>query len=133
MGAWDTGPLENDSAGDFVSAVADGGGMAAIEDAFDHVLEAGEEYLEAPTAEEAVAAAAIIARLTDGVPLAGETELEAWIAQEKPAVSMALIAKARAALRRVMTEPSELMELWAEGDGFADFESGIADLLRRLG
>jgi putative IMPACT (imprinted ancient) family translation regulator len=133
MGAWDTGPLENDSARDFLSAVADGGGLTAIEDAFDHVLEAGEEYLEAPTAEEAVAAAVIIARFKDGVKLVREAELEAWIAQEKPTASAAMVSKARDALHRVMTEPSELIELWAEGDGFDDFKAGINDLIKRLG
>ena len=133
MGAWDTGPFDNDSAGDFVPAVADGGGVAAIEDAFDHVLEAGTDYLEAPTAEEAVAAAAILARLKDGVPLRGEDEIEAWIAQEQPKASPALIAKARDSLRRVMTAPSELLELWQDAEEFPAFQAGIDDLLRRLG
>ena len=133
MGCWDIGPFENDSAGDFVAAVCDGGGLAAIEDAFDHVLEAGSEYLEAPTAEEAVAAVAIVARLKDGVPLLKETALEAWIVQERPSVSPGLIAKACDALRRVMTAPSELLELWQEGEEFPDFKAGIDDLLRRLG
>ena len=133
MGCWDVGPFENDTAGDFASAVCDGGGLAAIEDAFDHVLEAGSEYLEAPTAEEAVAAAAIVARLKDGVALPGEDEIEAWIAQEQPTVSPALIVKARDALQRVITAPSELLELWQDAEEFPDFQAGIDDLLRRLG
>jgi len=133
MGAWGTGAFENDAPGDLIVAVCDGGGLTMIEDSFDHVLEAGSEYLEAPTAEEAVAAAAIVARLKDGVALPGEDEIEAWIAQERPTASTALIAKARNALRRVITAPSELLELWQDAEEFPYFQAGIDDLLRRLG
>lgn len=131
MSAWGTGPFENDSAGDFARAVLDGGSLAVIEDALDHVLEADDEDLEAPAAEEAIAAAAILARLKDGAPLAAN--IEAWIAQEQPAASPQLAAKARDALRRVMTAPSELLELWQDSDDFAAFETGIAALRKRLG
>jgi hypothetical protein len=133
MGAWGTGPLENDAAGDFVYAICNDGGLAAMADAFDHVLEAGDEDLEAPAAEEAVASAAIVARLKDGVPLTGEDEIEAWIAAEKPVASPDLIAKARGALLRVQTEPSELLELWQDADEFPQFLAGIKALWARLG
>lgn len=131
MSAWGTEPFENDTAGDFARAVLDGGGLAVIEDAFDHVLEADDEDLEAPSAEEAIAAAAILARLKDGAPLAAT--IEAWIAQDRPAASPDLIAKARAALQRVMTAPSELLDLWRDTDDFPDFQAAVENLLRRLG
>ncbi len=132
MGAWGTGAFDNDSAGDFADAVCEGGGVAVLRDAFDHVLEAGDEYLEAPTAEEAIAAAAIVARLKDGVPLPDEDRIEAWIARDQPVAGSDLIASARSALRRVMSDPSELLELWVEAEEFPDFEAGVNDLLRRL-
>lgn len=131
MGAWGTGPFDNDGAGDFCWSVTDGGGLAALEDAFDHVLEADGEDLDAPAAEEAVAAAAIVARLKDGAPL--NNELEAWIAKDRPVASGNLIVKARAALQRVTTAPSELLDLWQESDDFPDFQAGVESLLRRLG
>lgn len=62
MGAWGTGVFENDAAGAFAVAVAGGGGVAALEAALDRVLAAGDVYLEAPQAEEAIAAAEIVAR-----------------------------------------------------------------------
>ena len=132
MGAWGTRPFDNDSAGDFLDALFEGG-LDVIEDAFDHVLDAGEEDLEAPTAEEAIAAAAIVARLKVGAPFSGEVEIEAWIAQAQPAASPELIAKARASLQRIMTAPSELLDLWQEAEEFPEFQAGIAALLRRLG
>ena len=131
MSAWGNGPFENESAGDFIAVVCEGGGLDAIEDAFDHVLEAGGEDLESTSAEEAVAAAAIVARLKDGAPLAGK--IENWLVQEQPAMSGELVAKARSALQRVMTAPSELLELWQDAEEFPDFQAGIETLLRRLG
>ena len=131
MGAWGTGAFENDSAGDFCWSVTDGAGLAALEDAFDHVLDAEDDDLEAPTAEEAIAAAAIVARLKDGALL--NDTLEAWIAKDRPVVSNGLIAKARAALQRVMTAPSELLDLWQDTDDFPDFKASVEALLRRLG
>jgi len=131
VGAWGPGAFENDTAGDFCWSVTDGGGLAALEDAFEHVLEAADEDLEAPAAEEAIAAAAIVARLKDGTPL--DDGLEAWIAKERPAISDALAAKARAALARILTAPSELLDLWQETEDFPDFKAGIDGLLRRLG
>jgi hypothetical protein len=131
MSAWGPGAFENDAAGDFAEAVCEGGGLAVIEDAFDHVLEAGDEDLESTSAEEAVAAAAIVARLKDGTPLADT--VESWIAQEQPIISGELVAKARNALQRVMTAPSELLELWQDADEFPDFQAGIDTLLKRLG
>lgn len=131
MGAWGTGPLDNDAAVDFAEAVCEGGGLAVIEDAFDHVLEAGDEDLESTSAEEAIAAAAIVARLKDGAPLAGK--VESWIVQERPTISGELVAKAQNALQRVMTAPSELLELWQDTDEFPVFQSGIETLLQGLG
>lgn len=131
MGAWGTGAFENDTAGDFCWSVTDGGGLAALQDAFDHVLEAGDEDLEAPAAEEAIAAAAIVARLKDGAPL--DDGLEAWIAKEKPVASPELVANARAALARIATAPSELLDLWQETDDFPEFKAGVESLLRRFG
>jgi len=133
MGAWGTVAFDNDTAGDFCQTVTDGGGLAVIEDAFDHVLDAEEDDLEAPTAEEAIAAAAIVARVKDGVPLAGEEEIEAWIAQARPVATPDLIAKAQASLQRIMMAPSELLDLWQDAEEFPDFQAGVEALLRRLG
>lgn len=132
MGAWGTGAFDNDCAGDFVLVVRDGGGLDALADAFDHVLDAGDEDLEAPSAEEAIAAAAIVARLKDGALLA-DAKTEAWIAEERPVISSELVGKARHALLRVMIAPSELLDLWQQTEDFTDFQAGVEDLLKRLG
>ena len=63
MGRWGFGIFENDTACDFKYLVVDGGGLVPIEQALDRVVSAGDRYLEVSEADEALAAADIIARL----------------------------------------------------------------------
>jgi len=56
VGAWGAGVFENDVACDFASAVADGGGVHVLDEAIDRVLSSEGNYLEAPDAEEGLAA-----------------------------------------------------------------------------
>jgi hypothetical protein len=63
VGAWGFGVFENDTACDFASGVAGGGGVNALLGAIERVLSVEGNYLEAPDAEEGLAAAEIIARL----------------------------------------------------------------------
>jgi hypothetical protein len=72
MGAWGAGIFENDTACDFAAAVSDGGGMSLIDQTLHRVLACGDNYLEAPDAEECLATAEIIARLT-GRPRSRDT------------------------------------------------------------
>src|SRR5262245_54608459 len=60
MGAWGVGTFENDTAFNYALEVAEGSSLARLESASDHVLASGNAYLEAPQAEEALAAADII-------------------------------------------------------------------------
>ena len=53
MGTWGIGVFENDTACDFAGDVAEGGDVASLETALDHVLAIGGGYLEASDAAEA--------------------------------------------------------------------------------
>ena len=46
--------------------------------------------------------------------------------------SPTLLARANAAIERILGEKSELRELWQEGDD-AEWQGAVADLRRRLG
>ena len=63
MGAWGCQIFDNDSALDLAGNVADGGGLRALESAFNQVIAVGDDYLDSPAAEEALMAAEIVARL----------------------------------------------------------------------
>jgi hypothetical protein len=134
MGAWGPGVFENDAACDFVSAVADGGGMAALAEALDRVSSSGRNYLEAPDAEEGLAAAEIVARLKggSGQQTAYSASIDAWIEGLPTGVLDELIGKAKRSITRILSEPSELLELWKESDDFESWKRSVEEISKRL-
>jgi hypothetical protein len=134
MGAWGVGTFENDTACDFAGEVAKGSSLAKVEAALDRVLKAGDKYLEAPDASEALAAADIVARLSgnfgDRTPYT--EELDKWVERIKIAPSSALLDKARRSIERVLAEPSELLELWQESGEFELWKQSVDGVLVRL-
>ncbi|WP_030549253.1 DUF4259 domain-containing protein [Streptomyces albus] len=115
MGTWDVGPFGNDTAADFSGTLDE----AAVEKragvvhaALTRVIDTA-DYLEAPESEEAVAAAALIAaQCPEGEPA------DPVYGPKEPLPDLTdLRDLALQALDRVMTAPSELMDLWDESDG----------------
>jgi Domain of unknown function (DUF4259) len=102
-----------------------------IDGTLQKVVDAGNNYLEAPEAEEAIAAAEVLAWLLGRpTPVNPYTEpVAGWVAAHPIQPPPALVQKALTVLERIQQEPSELLELW-EGD--ADWTSSIADLRTRL-
>lgn len=115
MGTWDIGPFDNDTAADFCGDLDEAAAderegivrrtLARVADT------AG--YLEAPESDEAVAAAALVAAQHPG----GEPADSVYGPEEPLPDLTGLRDLALQALDRVMTEPSELMNLWADSDG----------------
>ena len=133
MGAWGEGIFDNDEAMDFVGDVIETKDLSRVEEALDAVLEA-DDYLEAPTATEGLAAADILARLHGH---SGETgdypeELDAWVAKVKLTPSEEILKKARQVVERVRTPPSELLELWSEDGDPAAWLATLDALMQRL-
>lgn len=112
MGAWDSGPFDNDDAADFAARVEDAPGWATVKDALQSALRS--DYLEAPQASEAVAAAAFVAAAHSG---------DADLVTEERASVLKVLGAAPADLRVLATEAltrvagdSELAELWNESE-----------------
>ena len=134
MSAWGTGIFENEAAGAFALEVAEGGGVKAVEQAFDRVLSAGDAYLEAAPAEQALAAADIVVRMR-GLPVPATeyaATVDAWIAAARPEVSPDLREKAKRAIARILTEPSQLLETWIEAGQYPAFASAVAAVSESL-
>jgi Domain of unknown function (DUF4259) len=130
MGAWGPGSFENDDALDWLNELVEGSGLRPVSAALGRTTG---EYVEAPDASAAVAAAEIVAALM-GRPLAGlPDEAKAWIRAHPARPAPALVEQARAAVRRVQTD-SELRELWEEGDAetASAWHACMDDLARRL-
>ncbi len=134
MGAWGTGPFDNDDAGDFAIAVASKQDLTAIEAAFDRVLATANSPLDASDASNAIAGAEILAMLLDHLSADTEypEEIDEWAAAGNLVPSDALLAKARSAMDLVLGEQSELRNLWAEGDELDAWKATVTDVKARL-
>jgi hypothetical protein len=125
MGTWDVGPFDNDTAADFcgdLDEAASGEREGIVRGALTRVIDTV-DYLEAPESEVAVAAAALVAAQWPG----GEPADPIYGPKELLPDLTGLRDPARQALDRVMTEPSELMELWAESGG-ASWRANVRQL-----
>ena len=90
--------------------------------------------MEAPEAEEALAAAEVVARLQGNWgPRNAYTEIvDAWVEQSALKVPEDIVAQARAVIKRVLTAPSELLELWQEAPEFEAWKGLVEGLEERV-
>jgi hypothetical protein len=131
MGAWGIGTFENDTACDFAAEVAEASGLVVLEQALDRVL-ASTNYLEARDAEEGLAAADIVARLNGSPGDRDAYTAEIDVERSRTTPSEALIEKARRSVTRILTEPSELLQLWQVSGDFGAWKDSVKEVSRRL-
>jgi hypothetical protein len=133
MGTWNIGPFDNDDASDLVDDVIKKG-VKRAEDAIGRVLKVGSNYLEAPEAQQGIAAAEIIAQLSGGSSAVEESipELSEWTLRQLVKPSEEVVHRAQAAVNRVLAEPSELLELWSEAEEFDAWRASVQGLADRL-
>jgi hypothetical protein len=118
MGTWDFGPFDNDDAADWSGDLQDADPArraAVIRETLGDVLHDG-EYVDADTANQAIAAAAVIASLLPtGTPLTSAYAPGFLTAGETLDLPDDLPALALRALDRVAGNDSEWRELWEDG------------------
>ncbi len=131
MGAWDATSFGNDTACDWAYELEGADDLSLISNTLQAVLDTGGDYLDADPAQEAVAAAEVIAWLRGHPkPVDASTEkLAEWVAAHPNKPSQPLIEKALAVLDRIQDDESELQELWENDPGWA---ASLADLTARL-
>jgi hypothetical protein len=135
MGTWSHESFGNDDAADWAADLEEAGDLDFVESTLDAVLDVGKEYLEAPEAARAIAAAEAIARLQGrfGTRDAHSEGVDNWVSRGGVKPSPALAAKAQRALDRILTEPSELLELWEDVEEEVDnWKAAVQDLKARL-
>jgi len=129
MGAWSHISFGNDDASDFVYEVEEDG-QAAVLNAFEVVEHLKpDDYLEAPDACVAIAAAELVAAAGGKPPVDFPEQAAALL--PKLTVDAGLRDRASAVVRRVV-DYSELKELWQESSDFGAWKTTIVDLLERL-
>ena len=136
MGTWSHEPFGNDIASDWAYEFEENVGYEVIEDAFDHIIDmATEEFIDADIGCIAHAAAEVLAKsFTDGV---AENEyypepVEKWLQHNQHKHNYELIPKALLALNLLISENSELDELWQDSDDYEDWTKNIAELKETL-
>ncbi|MBA0050220.1 DUF4259 domain-containing protein [Streptomyces sp. AJS327] len=131
MGTWDVGPFDSDCAADLcgdLDKAAESERASVIRAALLAVTKA-KGYLDADLAQEAVAAAALIAaQCPSGEPLKPGYGPE----QPLPELPLELREVAVEALDRVVSAPSELVDLWGEGEQPGPWRSSVAALRETL-
>jgi hypothetical protein len=132
-GAWDHTTFGNDDACDWGADLHSTEDLSLIEDTLDTAINGG-DYLDAPMACAAIAAAEVVARLQGrrGVRNAHTKTIDAWIAAHPIPVPSSLAQQAHAALDRILTQPSELLDLWEESDDFDLWKNSLAELKSRI-
>ena len=133
MGAWGTGPLENDTAADFVGSLAEAYAVAASHLEAALRKPAVEDDLD--TRDEHVAAIAVVTALVqhkNGQPLTGELSALTWAAEVNASRLEQWQKRALLALDDLEREDEELMELWRESGEETAWRAELARLRQAL-
>ena len=130
MGAWGSGPFENDDALDFVGDLAN---VAASErpNLVRAALVLPGDYVEIPEASVAVAAAALIAA-AKGMPLTASAEITELLQSNTIPHDRQNCEQAQAALARVNADNSEWRQLWEESESFPEAIDSLDHISRYL-
>ena len=130
MGAWSAEPFGNDTACDWASELEDSKGLSAVDKALQGVLTC-DDYIDADIGEEALAAVEVVAKLLGkGTQNDAYTEdVDAWVAAQTERPDASVIAKAKQVLKRLVSDDSELMELWEDDSDFTDVISTLEQQL----
>jgi hypothetical protein len=134
MGTWGTDAFGNDTACDWGYLLEDTNDLSLVERSIDRVLATGSDYLEVPDAEEALAAAEVIARLQGnwGIRNAYTETVDSWVELNPLTPSTELVQKAHEAIDRILNPPSELLELWEESEMADEWKRSVFELKARV-
>lgn len=128
MGAWGLGTFDNDDASDWFANLEESNDLSLVESAF----EFEEDYIEAPEACNALAAAEIVLALL-GKPRENlPEEAGNWVNKNSSLNAAPLKSKAINYLAKILSENSELKELWAESDEYQAWENDVNSIKVQL-
>ena len=133
MGAWDVDTFDNDTACDWAYDLENATGLSYVREALDAVLEVGDEYLDSDEACMALAACEVLARLKGnwGKRNSYTETIDKWVESHPQTPPADLIQAVFSVIDRIRTQPSELLELWEEGDA-TEWHAAVDDLRKRV-
>jgi hypothetical protein len=132
MGTWGTGPFDDDNASDWVWELQEASDWSVVEDALKAAVDVeSAAYLEAPDGQVAWAAATVVAA-ADAPGLTVPDEVRIWVDAHKDSQPAGLRTLGAAALRRVLADNSELVELWQAAGEEREWRSNVQGVTTAL-
>ena len=105
MGAWGSGPFDNDDAMDWVAELESARDVGVVRSALESVTDA-DGYIEAPVGSVALASAEVVAALR-GKPGADlPEEVSTWVGKQRGTFDESLLTVAGHAVEIVLNDPS---------------------------
>lgn len=136
MGTWAADAFGNDYAQDWAQDLQEISNLDAVEDTLDTALDASAGELEAPFAAEALVAIEVLARLQGkgGAASDDSATVDEWVEARKPKARrrVDLEEKALQAIARILSDQSELRELWAESEHYEAWRASVEELRARV-
>ncbi|CAN7564292.1 MULTISPECIES: DUF4259 domain-containing protein [Duganella] len=136
MGTWAVDAFGNDYAQDWAEDLKETSNLDAVENTLDVALEDNGDELEMPFAVEALVAIEVLARLQGkgGARTEDSAAVDDWVDARKPKARLRtdLAEKAGRAIERILSERSELRELWEESEHYQEWLASVEDLRSRL-
>ena len=111
----------------------DGVGDLSLIDSTLAAVEGADDYLEATEACNALAACEVLARLrgNSGYQNAYTEKVDQWVKAHPVKPSDELVARAAAAIDRILADRSELRELWEEAEA-TEWRASVLELRARV-
>ena len=140
MGTWSIDSFGNDDACDWVEGLEQSNDLALVKSAVNVVIAQGAEYLEAPTAAEALAAIEVIACLQGnwGEPIPSyfanpfAKNANEWVKQHQLQPPPLLAQNAHRVIERILAKNSELNNLWRESEKYGAWVDSVIALKKRV-
>ena len=132
MGAWGVGSFDNDAACDWAYELEHSGDLRVITQSVNAVFT--DEFIDADLGAEAIAAIDVMARLR-GRPMLKNSYTEVvdnWVDNHPLTLPQSLIDSAHKALQVLMSDASELRELWIDSDEIDAWLAEVKSLAAKL-
>ncbi|ESQ76048.1 DUF4259 domain-containing protein [Asticcacaulis sp. AC402] len=123
MGAWSSGPFDNDDAVDFLMALENVPSWETVRAIFDAVLSHG-DYVELPDGARAYAAAALVTVATGNSDISAQDIYMTLDAMGPPPEGLVTVAKR--ALRQITRGDSEIRELFLDSGSYNNWLDTVA-------
>jgi hypothetical protein len=132
MGAWGTGNFDNDTALDWSFELEETDDLSLVESTINSALD--EEYIDSDIGTEVLVAIEVLARLKGnfGTEDPYSEDVDRWVKSHPIEIDKQLTDKAKNLLDLIVSEKSELYELWEETEDFKIWKNMVNDLKDRL-